>query len=80
MRVLEKLVAIGRGQPRRVEMATSKLKAAESDVANLRQRLLLLGLSSQRVSALRSTSQVSFGSELTGACLRYRDQSQRQFR
>jgi membrane fusion protein, heavy metal efflux system len=55
----EKLVAIGAASREELEMATSKLKAAESDVANLRQRLLLLGLSSQRISALRSTSQVS---------------------
>jgi RND family efflux transporter MFP subunit len=55
----EKLVAIGAASREELEMATTKLKAAESEVANLRQRLLLLGLSSQRVSALRSTSQVS---------------------
>jgi RND family efflux transporter MFP subunit len=55
----EKLVAIGAASREELEMATSKLKAAESDVANLRQRLLLLGLSSQRVNALRSTSQIS---------------------
>lgn len=55
----EKLVAIGAASREELELATSKLKAAESDLANLRQRLLLLGLSSQRVSALRSTSQVS---------------------
>ena len=55
----EKLVAIGAASREEFEMATTKLKAAESDVANLRQRLLLLGLSSQRVNALRSTSQVS---------------------
>jgi RND family efflux transporter MFP subunit len=55
----EKLVAIGAASREEFEMATTKLKAAESEVANLRQRLLLLGLSSQRVSALRSTSQVS---------------------
>ena len=55
----EKLVAIGAASREELETAASKLKAAESDVANLRQRLLLLGLSSQRVSALRSTSQVS---------------------
>lgn len=55
----EKLVAIGAASREELEMATSKLKSAESEVANLRQRLLLLGLSSQRVSALRSTSQVS---------------------
>jgi RND family efflux transporter MFP subunit len=55
----EKLVAIGAASREELEMATSKLKAAESEMANLRQRLLLLGLSSQRVSALRSASQVS---------------------
>src|SRR5207302_2921714 len=40
-----------------------KLRDAESNVANLRQKLLLLGLSSQRVNSLISTSQVS--SEVT---------------
>jgi RND family efflux transporter MFP subunit len=55
----EKLVAIGAASREELELATNKLKAAESELANLRQRLLLLGLSSQRVSALRSTSQVS---------------------
>jgi RND family efflux transporter MFP subunit len=55
----EKLVGIGAASREELELATSKLKAAESELANLRQRLLILGLSSQRVSALRSTSQVS---------------------
>jgi len=55
----EKLVEIGAASREEFEMATTKLKAAESELANLRQRLLLLGLSSQRVSALRSTSQIS---------------------
>jgi membrane fusion protein, heavy metal efflux system len=55
----EKLVAIGAASREEFEMATTKLKAAESEVANLRQRLLLLGLSSQRVNGLRSTAQVS---------------------
>jgi RND family efflux transporter MFP subunit len=55
----EKLVAIGAASHEDLELATSKLKTAESELANLRQRLLLLGLSSQRVSALRSTSQIS---------------------
>jgi len=41
MRVLRSLVAIGAASREELEMATSKLKAAESDVANLRQRLLL---------------------------------------
>src|SRR6185295_8256229 len=45
----ERLVEIGAASREELEMATSKLKAAESGVANLRQRLLLLGLSSQRV-------------------------------
>src|SRR5882672_5100166 len=55
----EKLVEIGAASREELEMAASKLKAAESEVANLRQKLLLLGLSSQRVNALRSTSQIS---------------------
>ncbi|HJX90948.1 MAG TPA: efflux RND transporter periplasmic adaptor subunit [Pyrinomonadaceae bacterium] len=61
----EKLVEIGAASRQELEMAASKLKAAESDVANLRQRLLLLGLSAQRVSALRSTAQVSSEVSLT---------------
>jgi len=55
----EKLVEIGAASRQELEMAISKLKSAESELANLRQRLLLLGLSSQRLTALRSTSQIS---------------------
>jgi RND family efflux transporter MFP subunit len=55
----QKLVEIGAASSEEFELATTKLKAAESDVANLRQRLLLLGLSSQQVSALQTTSQIS---------------------
>ena len=55
----EKLVEIGAASREEFEMATSKLRAAESEVANIRQRLLLLGLSSQRIAALHSTSQIS---------------------
>jgi membrane fusion protein, heavy metal efflux system len=55
----EKLVEIGAASREELEQAASKLKVAESEVANMRQRLLLLGLSSQRVTALRSTSQIS---------------------
>jgi RND family efflux transporter MFP subunit len=55
----EKLVEIGAASREELESAASKLKAAESEVANLRQRLVLLGLSSQRVSGLHSTSQIS---------------------
>jgi RND family efflux transporter MFP subunit len=55
----ERLVEIGAASREELEMASSKLKAAESERANLRQRLLLLGLSSERVSALHSTAQIS---------------------
>ena len=55
----EKLVQIGAASREELEMATSKLKSSESELANLRQRLLLLGLTAQRVNALRSTSQIS---------------------
>lgn len=54
-----KLVEIGAASKEELEQATSKLKTAESEVAQLRQRLLLLGLSPQRISSLRSSSQVS---------------------
>jgi len=40
-------------------MANTKLRDAEAEVANLRQKLLLLGLSSQRIASLNSTSQIS---------------------
>jgi cobalt-zinc-cadmium efflux system membrane fusion protein len=55
----EKLVEIGAASREEFEMATTKLRTAESEAANLRQRLLLLGLSSQRVSALHTTSQIT---------------------
>lgn len=55
----EKLVSIGAASREEFEMATTKLKTAESDVAALRQRLELLGLSRERVSQLRSSSQIS---------------------
>jgi cobalt-zinc-cadmium efflux system membrane fusion protein len=55
----EKLVAIGAASREDFEMATTKLKTAEADVANLRQKLLLLGLSPQRVNGLNTSSQVS---------------------
>jgi len=58
-----KLVEIGAASREELEMANTKLRDAESNVANLRQKLLLLGLSSQRVNSLISTSQVS--SEVT---------------
>jgi len=54
-----KLVEIGAASREELEMANTKLRDAESEVANLRQKLLLLGLSSQRISSLNSTSQIS---------------------
>ncbi len=44
-------------------MATSQYREAESNVANLRQKLLLLGMTPQRIDSLNSTSQIS--SEVT---------------
>ena len=41
------------------EQASVKLRTAESELANARQRLILLGLSEQRVNALRTPSQIS---------------------
>ena len=54
-----KLVEIGAASREELEMANTKYREAESEVANLRQKLLLLGLSSQRIASLNSTSQVS---------------------
>ena len=54
-----KLVEIGAASREELEMANTKLRDAESNVANLRQKLLLLGMSSQRVNSLKSTSQIS---------------------
>ena len=54
-----KLAEIGAASRQELEMATSQLRDAESNVANLRQKLVLLGLSAQRIDSLNSTSQVS---------------------
>ena len=54
-----KLVEIGAASRQELEMATSQLRDAESNVANLRQKLMLLGLSAQRIDSLSSTSQIS---------------------
>jgi cobalt-zinc-cadmium efflux system membrane fusion protein len=54
-----KLVEIGAASREELEMANTKLKGAESEVANQRQKLLLLGLSSQRIASLNSSSQIS---------------------
>jgi cobalt-zinc-cadmium efflux system membrane fusion protein len=58
-----KLVEIGAASREELEMATTKLRSDEAEIASLRQRLVLLGLSPQRVSQLRSSSQIS--SEVT---------------
>ena len=47
------------------EQAAVKRQTAESDLATARQRLLLLGLSSQRVNTLRSPSQITSEIALT---------------
>ena len=60
-----RLVEIGAASREELEMATTKLRSDEAEVANLRQRLILLGLSPQRVSQLRSSSQVSSEVSLT---------------
>ena len=54
-----KLVEIGAASRQELELATSQLREAESNSANLRQKLMLLGLSAQRIDSLNSTSQVS---------------------
>lgn len=54
-----RLVEIGAASREEFEQATAKLKTAESEVASMRQRLLLLGLTPQRVGSLKNASQVS---------------------
>lgn len=54
-----KLVEIGAASREELEQATTKLRSAESELASQRQRLLLLGLSPQQISSLRSSEQVS---------------------
>ena len=58
-----KLVEIGAASRQDLETATSQYREAESNLANLRQRLLLLGMTQPRIEALNSTSQI--GSEVT---------------
>src|SRR5438034_11327974 len=58
-----KLVEIGAASRQDLEVATSQYREAESNVANVRQKLLLLGMTSQRIDSLNSTSQIS--SEVT---------------
>jgi len=58
-----KLVEIGAASRQDLETATSEYREAEANLANLRQKLLLLGMSTQRIDSLSLTSQIS--SEVT---------------
>lgn len=58
-----KLVEIGAASRQDLETATSEYREAEASLANLRQKLLLLGMTTQRIESLNSTSQIS--SEVT---------------
>jgi cobalt-zinc-cadmium efflux system membrane fusion protein len=54
-----KLVEIGAASRQDLETATTQYREAETNLANLRQKLLLLGLSPQRINSLNSISQIS---------------------
>lgn len=58
-----KLVEIGAASRQELETATTEYREAETNLANLRQKLLLLGLSPRRINELNSISQIS--SEVT---------------
>lgn len=58
-----KLVEIGAASRQELESATTQYRESEANVANLRQKLLLLGMTAQRIASLKSTSQVN--SEVT---------------
>jgi cobalt-zinc-cadmium efflux system membrane fusion protein len=68
-----KLVEIGAASREELEQATTKLRTAEAEAASRRQRLLLLGLSAQRVGQLKSstqvTSEVSLPAPLSGTVI-----------
>jgi RND family efflux transporter MFP subunit len=53
------LVSIGAASREELEQATTKMRTAEAEVAAQRQRLLLLGLTAERVSALHTPSQIN---------------------
>jgi cobalt-zinc-cadmium efflux system membrane fusion protein len=54
-----KLVEIGAASRQELESATSQYRESEANVANLRQKLLLLGMTAQRIASIKSTSQVN---------------------
>jgi membrane fusion protein, heavy metal efflux system len=53
------LVEIGAASREELEQANTKVKTAEAEVGAGRQRLILLGLSPQRVNSLKDSSQIS---------------------
>jgi RND family efflux transporter MFP subunit len=53
------LVEIGAASREELEQATTMLRSAEAEVARLRERLSLLGMSASRIEALRSSSQIN---------------------
>lgn len=53
------LVEIGAASREELEQATTKLRSSELEVASLRQRLLLLGFSPNRIGGLRASDPVS---------------------
>ena len=53
------LMEIGAASREELEQATTKMRAAEAMMAAERQRLLLLGLTPERINALRSSAQIS---------------------
>jgi cobalt-zinc-cadmium efflux system membrane fusion protein len=53
------LVEIGAASREELEQAVTMMKKAEAEVASERQRLLLLGVTPQRVGALRTSSQIN---------------------
>lgn len=64
----DRAVKLGRIKPASntdFEQAAVKLRTAETEFASAKQRLLLLGLSEQRVNALRSPSQITSEIALT---------------
>ena len=60
-----KLLEIGAASRQDVEMAASQYREAETNLANLRQKLLLLGMTSAHIDALNSTSQISSEVQVT---------------
>ncbi len=54
-----RLLEIGAASLEEMEQATTKLKTAESEASSERQRLILLGLTTERINQLRSSSQIS---------------------